>query len=370
MQNRKILHAKKTLDGFVPRINNVLQKFWEQEKRDTKTTSNNIDKIAALLLTHSEEHNLRKAKRLRAAFVYYCYKLLKPDSPDKNILEASAFIELVHTALLMHDDFMDKDDIRRGGLTTHVFFKEYHKKNLKFGKHFHFGNSLAVDVGDGALTLGYRYLLRIDFENEKKIEALEVLFSGIIETVYGQAYDLILESSSQYSQQDIIDLHCAKTSVYTYKTPSLVGAILAGAREDDLQLITEYAIPGGVAFQLQDDVLGLYGNTEKTGKPAHADLRQGKKTLLIIKALELGDRKQVRRIMEVLGNNNIVDEDADDVREIVKETGALKYSNAVALQYARKSQGTIPKMLEKGWDKHSIDFLDGIAEYMAVGREV
>ncbi len=103
-------------------------------------------------------------------------------------------------------------------------------------------------------------------------------------------------------EKDVTDIHHGKTSIYTYENPLHIGAILAGASTNDLELLSKYAIPGGIAFQIQDDILGLFGNTEKTGKPAHSDLRQGKMTLLIIKALEKANPNQKSKLLKLWVN--------------------------------------------------------------------
>jgi geranylgeranyl diphosphate synthase, type I len=363
----KIAYAKTTLKNFVPIIDQELDKVWKGELKDAFSSSADVMDLIHNMLNHAKEHNLRPAKRLRAAFIYYTYQLLG-GKDTQSILHAATSIELVHTALLMHDDFMDRDVTRRGKPTTHEYYKTYHHNKLFFGNPKHYGDAMAVNVGDICLTMGYKYLNNAPFSCDLKVKALNYLFNGIINTGYGQAYDITLEAARSFVEQNIIDMHHAKTGIYTYQTPMLIGAVLAGAQDSDLDILSEYAIPGGIAFQLQDDILGLYGDEEKTGKSAYADLREGKKTLLILKALEKGDRFQVKKIMELWGNKNIKDEDAEEIRNIVRKTGALKYSQDLAKKFAKKSQQNIPKMLKKGWEKKIVDFFEGIAEYMAVER--
>lgn len=369
MSNSKADYARQILRDFVPVIDTELEKYWDKELSELDIVSPKVLDTANEMLMHSKEHNLRRAKRLRAAFVYYTFKLFDKKVNEQDLLHAAMSIELVHTALLMHDDFMDQDDTRRGKPTTHEHFREYHRTKLSHGPSKHFGNALAVDVGDTVLTMGYRCLAEVNFDPKRRNEALIHMLDGIIQTGYGQAFDMIMESTSRADEEDVIALHLAKTSVYTYKTPTLIGAILAGASKRDQELIERYAIPGGIAFQIQDDIIGLFGDTEKTGKPVHSDLREGKKTLLILKALEFGDKKQTRRIMEVWGNKHIKDSDAQDVRDIIIETGSLQYSYDLATKFARESQKVIPEMVKRHWNQKSIDFLDGISEHMAVDRE-
>jgi len=160
----------------------------------------------------------------------------------------------------------------------------------------------------------------------------------------------------------------AKTAIYTYENPLHIGAILAGTNKDKLELLSKYALPGGIAFQLQDDILGLFGTPEETGKPNFSDLRQGKMSLLILKALEEASIDQKRVIAKAWGNDKVSKNQAEAVRKIVVETGSLDYSRRIAIKWARKAQLAIPEMVKRGWNKNSINYLDGIAQYMVERR--
>ena len=317
---------------------------------------------------HIAEHNLRPAKRLRGSFIYYGYKLLGGKN-EKAAMQAATSIELIHTGLLMHDDIMDEDDTRRGRPTTHEFYKDVHVSNKHRFDAKHYGQSMAINLGDIALFFGNKLLADSDFDSDRKIQALSRANRGFINTGIGQAYDVTLEVVGKASEKDIIDLHYAKTGIYTYENPLHTGAILAGASSADLAVLSKYAIPGGIAFQLQDDILGLYGDPEKTGKPAHSDLRQGKMTLLITKALEIGNKADVKRLKEIWGKRDISQNEAEEARKIVIETGSLDYSKKVSVKWAKKAQNAIPLMKKKKWNKEAIDYLDGIAQYM-VEREM
>ncbi len=362
-KSEKAKKAKEDLEVFVTRVDKELEKYFDLEISDAFGVSKKEKELSTKILQHIKEHDLRPAKRLRGAFVYYGYRLLKKDK-EADLMYAAMSIELVHTALLIHDDFMDQDDTRRGKPTTHEFYKNYHiKNNFRFDP-LHYGESMAVNSGDAALCLGYEILGQAKFDSELKIHALNRVFRGIMNTALGQSYDSTLEAMGVATEKDITDLHLAKTAIYTYENPLHIGAILAGAKSDKLELISKYAIPGGVAFQLQDDILGLFGNPIKTGKPAHSDLRQGKMTLLIIKAFEFGNKIQKNRLKEIWGKRDLTEEEADEARNIVTETGSLEYSHKISVDWAKKAQLAIPEMYKKKWNKEAVEYLDGIAQYM------
>ena len=355
--------AKQNLIGIVEKINPVLDKYFNSEIRESFGVSKRQKALSRLLWEHIKEHNLRPAKRLRASFVYYGYKLFGGRN-ENAILEAASGIELIHTALLMHDDFMDQDKTRRGRPTTQEYFRQLHKTLCWKGSAAHFGESMAVDVGDVALMAGFEILGWAKFDAIKKLKAQNQLLRGIINTGLGQAFDISLEVEAKATEKDVLDLHWAKTAVYTYQTPLLTGAILAGAKEKDLVLLVEYAKYGGVAFQLQDDILGCFGDEEKTGKAADSDLREGKMTLLYIKAKEKAEKTQAKELEELWGRSDMSSKQARRLREIIMDTGSLEYSKNVSRAWAAKAKKVAGKMLTKGWNKEAVEYLAGIAQYM------
>lgn len=359
----KASEAKAMLMEFVLAINEQLELYFKEKVENVFGVSKKEKDLAREILKHVKEHNLRPCKRLRGSFIYHGYNLLG-GSRKKAILGAAMSIELIHTALLMHDDFMDQDSTRRGLPTTHEYFGSVHKKNKYRGNGEHYGNSMAINAGDVALMLGFEILGETKFSHKNRVKALNRTFRGIANTAFGQAFDITLEAKGQALEKDILDLHWAKTAIYTYENPLHIGAILAGADERDLQVLSEYAVPGGIAFQLQDDILGLFGTPEETGKPNNSDLRQGKMTLLILKALEKANQQDQRTLRKIWGKHNLSNKDAEVVRKIVIKTGSLKYSEKTAVKWAKKAQLAIPKMQKMGWSKQSVGYLDGIAQYM------
>lgn len=366
-KSEKSVNAKNSLNDFILKIDKRLEKYFDHEIKYAFGVSAKERALAVHILKHIKEHNLRPAKRIRGSFVYWGYRLKKNDK-EKQILDAAMSIELIHTALLMHDDFMDQDDTRRGLPTTHEFYKSFHQTEGYCFDPTHYGNSMAVAVGDIALLSGYEILGKSDFKDSYKIAAMNKTLRGVVNTGIGQAYDITLEARGSANEKDIIDLHYAKTAIYTYENPLQIGAILTGASNSDLEILSKYAIPGGIAFQLQDDILGLFGNTDKTGKPAHSDLRQGKMTLLIIKALKNGTKKQVRQLKQIWGKRTLTEKEANEARKIIIETGSLDYSKQISVKWAKKAQEAIALMCKNKWNKKAINYLDGIAQYM-VERE-
>ncbi len=371
-------YAKERLVLLAKEMDRRLEVYWDGELKKDFGFNNSQKELVKKMLLHAKEHNLRSAKRARAGFVYYGYKLGEKDSglpqleyeirnDGEGIWKVCEAVEVVHTALLMHDDFMDEDLVRRGKPTTQVFFGKEDK---------HFGEAMAVNVGDSVLCLGFERLLDCGFEAEKINKVMRQMFRSITNTAYGQAYDVSLPKLEDLNEEKVLSLHRAKTGIYTYENPLLIGGILADLGEDILEILRDYSADGGVAFQLQDDILGVFGDEEKTGKSANSDLLQGKVTLLVIKTLEMGNEEQKKDLLNVWGKGVVVNRlsavdgrDIERAKRAIKESGSYDYSVKVARELNEKSIEIVQKLRKLNLNSEAIDYLEGIARYM-MEREV
>ena len=351
----KAQFAKQNLEKFIGEIDSRLGTYWQKELDIKFGFNEKQTTLVNEILNHSQEHNLRPAKRLRGSFTYYGY-LLGHEAVDERIWQAAMAVEWVHTALLMHDDFMDQDDVRRGQPTTHKYFG---------GGDPHYGNAMAVTVGDVVLCAGFQLLLDCGFKPETIQKGMQKMLRGIVETAYGQAYDVTLERlRDQWVEDDIISLHKAKTAIYTYENPLFIGGFLAELPEAAFPILREYSMDGGVAFQLQDDILGVYGNPEKTGKSANSDLLQGKGTLLVLKAFSEGTPAQVKALEKVWGARTAIDTDINDAKQAIIDSGSLEYSTKISREYAAQAAESAQKLNALNLNKEAIDYIEGIALYM------
>ncbi len=351
------MDIKQQLKQIAEIFDQKLATYWDQELAANFGFNLKQKELVKTLIEHAKEHNLRKAKRLRAALVYYGYLLgQESDQVDDKIYYAGMAVELVHTALLMHDDFMDQDEMRRGQPTTHKVFGEIDQ---------HYGNAMAINIGDAVLTLGYNLLLRSSSNPELVTQAMAKLLKSITHCAYGQAFDVYLEKHHDHWQEaDIIAVHQSKTSTYTYDNPLAIGAILAGLDQTILDILHDYAMSAGVAFQLQDDILGIFGDPLKTGKSANSDLLQGKGTLLIMKTFDLGSETHKQALLKVWGQKQATEADIQAAKQAMIDSGSLDYSRKISKHYAEQALEHIPKLKQKNLNPIAIDFLDKIAQYM------
>ncbi len=350
--------SKQTLITFVEEIRPRLERYFEGEYKIGFGYNQMQKKLVVEMLDHGKEYLLRPQKRLRPSFVCYAYRLGGKELTEE-VWRAAMGVEITHAAILMHDDFMDSDDMRRGGPTTHKYFRD------KSGGDVHFGDSMGVMEGDALLCIGFELVA-----SANNLKATKQMLRTVTNTVYGQVYDIELERLAKWQEDDVINLHKAKTGFYTYRNPLFVGAMLAGIEDTRIyKILEDYAMDGGVAFQLQDDILGVYGTPEKTGKSADSDLKQGKCTLMVLKTYELGSEAQQAAVRKVWGNTEASRSELDAAKQAMMDCGAYDYNKKAAQEYARKAAETADKLRQFGLNDEAIDYIQGVAEYM-VEREV
>lgn len=355
------MDAKQTLVEYAAKVEAEINKHFDQILSEAPQIAPEAVEALEIL----KEYTLRKAKRLRAALFYYTY-LMMGGTDKQEALRTSMFIELIQSYLLIHDDVMDQDALRRGKPTVHFIYKDIHAKRNYAGDSLHFGEAQAINLGDVSCHLALSIITEANFDSDKKIKALEKLNKQISTVGYGQILDVFGAAQSVINEADVMRIHHYKTATYTYETPITVGALLMGASDGDLDILSHYAIPAGIAFQIQDDILGMFGDEDKLGKANDSDLREGKHTLLIVKALEKATPEQKKIIEDALGNKDLTDEMAEAVRKVVIETGSLEYSKQLAVNYVHQAKFALTRKPE--WQGEGREFLDGIADYM-INRE-
>lgn len=217
--------------------------------------------------------SLRGGKRMRAALVSAGYSAFEGGPSFDACMPAMVAIELLQTYLLIHDDWMDHDDVRRGGPTVHVLLRE------RLGHDVALGDAAAILAGDLASGWAQEALLESSVAPERVLRAARAYARINVDVVSGQLAEMTAEGSS--ARPSVETVHALKTASYTVTGPLLVGAALAGADDTRAAGLERFGRPLGIAFQLRDDLLGTFGDPAATGKPVHSDIRQGKRTALV-----------------------------------------------------------------------------------------
>jgi len=301
-------------------------------------------------------------KRIRPALMHFGYLALG-GKKQKEMIKAAISVELLHACFLIQDDIVDRDNMRHGEKTMHCRYRGWARKNLKLNniESYHYGISQAIISSDIAFEMAYRALAESSFEEKFKTKAANKLCDIVFGTAAGEMSDVLAENTKRVSENQVINVLEYKTARYTIEGPLHLGAIFAGAGEKVIKSLSDFSIPLGIAFQIQDDILGVFGSSKETGKPVGADIREGKKTLLIIKALEMGNKRQKKEIISALGNPRISPAQIEIVRQAIIDTGSLEYSKKLAEKFVRNACLSLER---SKLSKESKEFFFAVAEFM------
>ena len=344
------------IDVFEPIITSTLDEYLEHAQTD-------YNSYAYDAINFYNTIALRGGKRIRGALSYYTYKMLGGTNEDVGMQLATA-IEMLHAYWLVVDDFTDKSNLRRGGPTAHILARDYFS-NAKYVRNDpeHIGNAIVVTAG---IVQGHRVqelILNLDVPDSLKIEAAKNLDGKVVTTGYGQITDIFNALMPSVIEQDVLDMLKWKTGVYTFENPIHMGAIIAEGSKSDMALLSKYAIPTGIAFQIHDDIIGMFGNSEETGKSDKDDLMEGKMTLLIQHALTHTTAGQLELLNKHLGNRHVTDSEHEEIKELLIECGSYDYSTTMARKLVADGKKFL-KETPTNWNPDGIKFLEGVADYV------
>lgn len=351
------MNFQQTLRGLKTAIDKELEHHFniaiaEAQKKDL---------LIAEALEHTKTIALAGGKRIRGALLYWAYFGLG-GKDKKKILKAAVAIELVHLFLLVHDDVIDRGELRHGKATLHKMLEKKYRKKMTADKAAHFGESIAIIVGGMLYAIANKIILEAGFSADGTIKALAQLQKIVSLTIVGQSQDIAIEYSKDASQEEVLAMYENKTARYTFEGPLFVGSLLASCNDRKMfALLSSYATPLGIAFQIQDDILGVFGSQKKMGKSVASDIEEGKQSLLVVKAREFATSVQKKRLNEILGKKKLTQKEIKDFQNILKETGSLQYAKTLAKQYLTEGKSEIEKMILLPASKK---FLLGLVEYL------
>ncbi|AXI25728.1 serralysin [Methanofervidicoccus sp. A16] len=278
-------------------------------------------------------------KRIRPYLTILTY-MLKKDSIEE-VLPAALAVELIHNYTLIHDDIMDNDDRRRGIPTVHVVY----------------GKPMAILAGD--LLYAEAFVAVSDIRDpEKAHEVLKVLSRSCVDVCVGQAMDMEFEEREDITMEEYLEMISKKTGALIV-TSVEVGAIMGECSPEERESLREYAKRIGLAFQIQDDILDLVGNKNKIGKPIGSDIREGKKTLIVIHALQHLPEDKKKRLLEILGKRDAKDEEIEEAIEILRDS--IEFAREMVKKYITESKEYL-KIFDKERRKKLEDIADFIME--------
>lgn len=264
---------------------------------------------------------LAGGKRLRAACCYWGY-VGAGGTNTEAITAAAAALELLQASALIHDDVMDRSDTRRGMPSIHRQFEAMHTERKFLGDPVNFGAAAAILIGDLALAWTDTMYYESGFDAAALTRGKPVLDDMRGELMAGQFLDVVEQARGGGDIDRAQRVTRFKTTAYTIERPLHLGAALAGASAGMVDAYTAFGVPLGEAFQLRDDLLGVFGDESETGKPAGDDIREGKRTVLIAVAQERADARTRERLEQLLGKPDLDAQDVREVRDLLEQTGA------------------------------------------------
>jgi geranylgeranyl diphosphate synthase type I len=312
---------------FRARLQEVLDEFLDEMAERLAP----LGADAARLLAEARG-SVSGGKRFRAAFCYWGYRAARPGSPEPAeehaLLRACAALELLHASALVHDDLMDASDTRRGRPATHRAFGAEHRADGWAGDPEQYGAAGAILLGDLLLSWSDELLRRCGLPLAEVAAAMDVFDRCRSEVIAGQFLDVSVQARGRADVDAAMTVLRFKSAKYSVERPLHVGAALAGAGPEVVDALRAFGLPLGEAFQLRDDLLGVFGDADTTGKPAGDDLVEGKRTVLIALALDGAGPEDAALLDAALGSP-LDEARVEELRRVIDASGAPAQVEAV-----------------------------------------
>ena len=302
----------------------------------------------------------RGGKRLRGALVMAGYEM-SGGTNVAMITRAATAIEMLHAYILIIDDIQDRSDVRRGKPTAHRMLEEYHQSLELRGDAAHTGLALALGAALSGAHAAQMLLANLDADPELRLKVLSIVNRTMTVTAHGQTQDIMNELLPEVSPEELENVLEWKTAGYTVLNPLHVGMVLAGADCHATDAITPFAIHVGKAFQITDDIIGIFGDEANSGKSPLDDIREGKRTLLSTYALAHCTPAQAAFLRTCLGNAKLTLRQFERCKRIVETSGALADARKRAAAHVHTALASLDKEADR-WSAGGVRFLRGLAQ--------
>ncbi len=307
-----------TLPALRESINTALAAFIEADNHYLTSIGPELLPVADAL----KNFLLDSGKRFRPLFAAVGY-LGTGAELSPQIFTALSSVELIHVCALIHDDVMDASDTRRGAPAIHKLFEGMHGAKSLSGSAEQFGVASAILLGDLALIWAAKMLHESKISSDQIISSLPIFDEMQVELMAGQYLDIHEQALASESVERSLRVARYKSGKYSIERPLHFGAAVANRNPESLYPIySAYGIPLGEAFQLRDDLLGVFGDAASTGKPAGDDLREGKRTVMMAMTHERASSTQRATIKELFGRPDLSASDIEALRSIIMDSGA------------------------------------------------
>ncbi|MDP8265143.1 MAG: polyprenyl synthetase family protein [Candidatus Aceula lacicola] len=299
----------------------------------------------------------RKGKRIRPLLMILSYNgYTKKSGSSKNLYTASTCLELLHNFMLIHDDIIDCSDLRRGKPAIHKILA----KTIKTNNKKKLGTDLAIVAGDIVYSLAINAFLSINEDSQRKEQALKYFIQTAAHTAIGEFIDIVhgFEKINRIKEKDVFLNYSLKTARYTFEGPLVIGALLAGAPKKDIKKLSRLGLLMGQAFQIQDDILGIFASEKNIGKSILSDIAEFKKTILVCHAYRTLSGQKKKAFVKCFEKPKKTYSDLTTIKKIFIESGSLDYSLKKVATLIKESKRIFTKLeLKPKYRQHIEDTL-------------
>jgi len=317
-------------------VKDVLKKYSESIDKEIGRSLGTIDPSE---LCEASDHLIKAGgKKLRPSLVVLSCEAVGGKSEDA--LKSAAAIEFIHTFSLIHDDIMDKDEMRRGKPSVHVLW----------------GEPMAILAGDTIFSKAFEAIAETNMENvppQKIIDALKTVVDSCIKLCEGQALDIGFEGNLDVEEDEYLEMIYKKTAALI-AAATKAGAIIGGGTNEQIEALSEYGRLIGLAFQIQDDYLDVVSDAEKIGKPVGSDIVEGKMTLMVVNALANASEEDKTKLISILEAND--ESLVNDAIAIFNKYGSIEYTRDIALDNVKTAKELLD-VLDESEAKESLKLI-------------
>ncbi len=341
---------------YIPKITDAIKNIYNKKLNEVENS------FLKDYYSELKDYFLAGGKRIRPLLCIATYNAFIEGGDDK-IVFPSVGVEFLHNASLIHDDIIDKDDFRRGKPAFHYRFRQYHAKyDLKKMQAGDFGTNIGIIGGDSAFFFGLEAFLFNEFEQELNLNAIQYYEQAFKEISNGVLIEVDMVNQKDLKIQDYIEMISLKTGALLEKS-ILIGANYAMVDEKYKSLLSTYGVNLGIIFQIIDDLLGTFGDEKITGKPTDGDIREGKKSCLLITALNKLSEEDKKQLIQLIENPNISENDVNEVKILFQKADAANICRDLAKFYYNEAKKSLEQLKEVINDSE-FEFFDNLLNFV------
>lgn len=341
---------------YIPKINNAIKSIYDRKLNSIKNP------FLKDYYSELKDYFLSGGKRIRPLLCIASFNAFNEIQDDK-IVSPSVGVEFLHNASLIHDDIIDKDNFRRGKPAFHFRFRNYHQRyNLKKMNDIDFGNSIGIIGGDSAFFLGLEAYLFNNFNNDLNLNAIKHYEQAFIDIADGVLIETDMVNQKDLTTSDYIRMISLKTGALLEKS-ILIGASYAKVDENILKDLSIYGINLGIIFQIIDDILGTFGDEKVTGKPTDGDIREGKKTCLLIDAMNTLEDKERVKLGELIEKPDMTNREVQSVKDLFLKADVSKSCKDLANSYFQEARLSLDR-LKSETNQSEMEFYEDLLNFV------